>query len=917
MPYIKLLTALAGLALLTACGGGTAETPDTAGGNATDCKTNAFHADCNADAPAIELRQSMCLADDSADSTCGVVITGACTANPFRTETACMADTYNPQRQTACESGMPNRGETACEPTIARICTNGDIFDDFCTGLTGIDTMRASICQTHGTDPTDGHSTCATILIPLCVIADPFAHAGCDSVVGINAGVRKTFCETPANAWNPKCMDTTHGAVNATRITACQMFGTGMGGDDSCATSLASACTITNPFIHEGCDDVAGIDAGLRTMFCEMPANAWNPKCMDTMHGAVTATRVTACQMFGTGMGGDDSCATSLATVCNDIANPFIHEGCDDVVGIDAGVRTMYCEMEANAWNPKCMDGMHGTVASFRTIACLDSPFNDLADPLCAMDTGAETACGLNPFDSANPGCRNLDDYKNIVGTYCTTINPSADECRVKTSAWVESFGEGKAPPARLDNTNRKSEFLAGLATGLDTTGATPNGIPNGANLTLTLDSARYNGEPLGGAGDEKDGYGLFYDNTDDSNNRVYYAGILADTDLGAPLTQTTGSVTWYGQIQIIRDGALDTTSAHNFELEITFGGTNGVAGSIEGEDVERVLSGFTYQYRLAGTYDAGGVITGTVTHESFTGADTGQLSRATPNGILTGLIGEQGAVGVFLAADAGSTKDNIINTENANGRYVGGFVVAPAPPPPNACIALTTCVDTGDLPTYETKPNEETLNRFLTAGNTGLNMTDIQFENSATRIISTDIPPFTGRRGGEGRNPDGFAYFVTTNAGEVTTEISYAGILATTNLGAPLPSTTASAVWEGHFSLGAETNIATNYYVNFSTGRFGFSNAGGDGFGTFEHDNINGIYTMNAHFGSHASANGYSAGRMGGTLAISGVGSAFHPDITGLIGEEGVVGIFTKVGSASASVGGFTATNPAYTPPE
>ena len=42
MPYIKLLTALAGLALLTACGGAAAPADKTGGDTTTDCETNAF-----------------------------------------------------------------------------------------------------------------------------------------------------------------------------------------------------------------------------------------------------------------------------------------------------------------------------------------------------------------------------------------------------------------------------------------------------------------------------------------------------------------------------------------------------------------------------------------------------------------------------------------------------------------------------------------------------------------------------------------------------------------------------------------------------------------------------------------------------------------------------------------------------------
>ena len=222
-------------------------------------------------------------------------------------------------------------------------------------------------------------------------------------------------------------------------------------------------------------------------------------------------------------------------------------------------------------------------------------------------------------------------------------------------------------------------------------------------------------------------------------------------------------------------------------------------------------------------------------------------------------------------------------------------------------------CVNTGDLPTtYPTKPNEVTGSGLLTATNTGLNTieADIQFEGFAERTIS--IPHFTGRRGGaDSTNPDGFAYFATTN-GNAGSIFGYAGILATTNLGAPLPNTTANAVWAGHFSVATSTNVAVNFDVDFDNGEFGFSSANG----TVRIDNT--TYTMNAVFGSHTDASGYSAGRMGGILSVVDVGlNPVTVPITGLIGEEGAVGVFVAEGVRNSYLGGFTATNPDYITPE
>ena len=256
---------------------------------------------------------------------------------------------------------------------------------------------------------------------------------------------------------------------------------------------------------------------------------------------ARTAARDAACLADKTAdmghAGSDTRCGMRAGVIAAcPVTDPFADVGCDNVADIDSGFRTTYCEMSANAWNPKCMDGTHGTVASFRTIACLESPVNDLANPLCATDTGAEGACGLNPFDSANPGCANLMRFQEIVVNFCG-MNQSNSKCGVKTSAWVRSFGEGKAPPARLDSSvtaaDRQREFLLGGTAGLDETGTVQVTIPDNQKFTLTLDSARYNGEALGGDGDASDGVAAFFD-TVDTGIDVYYAGDFAEYRFGA-----------------------------------------------------------------------------------------------------------------------------------------------------------------------------------------------------------------------------------------------------------------------------------------------------------------------------------------------------------------------------------------------
>ncbi len=638
-----------------------------------------------------------------------------------------MHGTVTSTRMTACEmfgtdTGMG--GDDSCKTSLASSCTITNPFihegcDDvvgidagvrkiFCEtpatawnpkcmdGMHGtVDATRVTACEMFGTDTgMGGDDSCKTSLASSCTITNPFIHEGCDDVVGIDSGVRKTFCETPANAWNSKCMDTTHGAVNATRMTACEMFGTGMGGDDSCATSLISVCLIANPFIHEGCDDVVGIDAGLRKTFCETPANAWNPKCMETTHGAVTTTRVTACQMFGTDTGGDNSCATSLAVVCNDIANPFIHAGCDDVAGIDAGVRTMYCQTLATAWNPKCMDTRHGTVTATRGDACLKfgTDTNAGGHASCVGNTLAESSCRMNPFDLANQGCAILTKFEMIVRTYCKASHVTG--CPTAThAAWAASFPENAPLLASNLAPTAGNKFLEGLETGLNTTDL--SGLEaDGFNFQ----TASYNDVFFGGSPTE----GVAFQHGRIGGTRYFYAGLLSGTDLGPPLTEAVTNAMWYGRIVILQRKAWYLTPAGkifgDIDLTVNYDGNN-----------NGTISGVYGEYTVNGTFDSKGIMGGNVTRSKidtyrrliFGENDSAQKVTSPPYsftrrivGPLTGLIGKTEAVGVFIGEDF-TNYDDMPGKMDANGNnfkhfatisgtragFAGGFIARSTQP--------------------------------------------------------------------------------------------------------------------------------------------------------------------------------------------------------------------------------------------
>ncbi len=842
MTYIKLLTVLTGLALLTACGGAAPPNNtdnDKTGGTAVSCDTNPFGSTCLADTNLnprrveivsdcrtdkmgelctdaiefvceqnyrdpicvgtakydnlIQMEETTCLTNNSKEFCDNQARITTCDASPFPDN--CIEPKYVMQRRIECES-LKNKSQ--CMATEELICgMNGDVFDPFCNGITNYVSVRETTCQTHGTDPDDGDSSCATILIPLCVIADPFAHAGCDNVEGINANIRTPYCQTPANAWKPKCMDGMHGAVTATRVTACQMFGTGMGGDNSCATSLASSCTITDPFAYTGCKDVAGI----------------------------------------------------------------------------AGVRMMYCEDSATAWDEECMDGIHGTVVSFRTIACLESPFNDPANPLCLTDSFTEAACRMNPFASANPGCANLTDYKNIVKTYCATNDVVACP-NVTTADWLASFEGAEALPT-TPNTTPTNEFLAITATTAST--LTAELVPT----TLFITGSTTNGA-------------AFF-----TENGAYYAGVLAGTDLGTPITETITSAIWTGKINAVTNDARVGLVGTDFNLVINFnGGTRTVNAMVH--------VGFAPRYfSIDGTFDEKGVIEGTVTYGETTGTGDNiafDVDHATYSpGNLTGIIGVDGAVGAFYNDNA--------NPAAGGGalKYSGGFVVLPPRLVANYADWLGSF---SPAPPATLTAGE---NQFLAGGTAGLSTSGAT--NATPDSLTIASARYEGEKlGGTGNINDGVAFFYdTVSSGNYN---YYAGLLSDTNLGALItrPAGT-TAKWRGQLKAfrdagtiatdDTEATDNTGFVLDITfTGNTGSIESYAEvGTGIYYH--LDGTYN----------AQGVISGTVERGIFIftgetlTGFGTSSDGILTGLIGEQGAVGVFIADDDADpAYVGGFVA---------
>ena len=277
----------------------------------------------------------------------------------------------------------------------------------------------------------------------------------------------------------------------------------------------------------------------------------------------------------------------------------------------------------------------------------------------------------------------------------------------------------------------------------------------------------------------------------------------------------------------------------------------------------------------------------------------------------LQGLIGAEGAVGVFRTLASRFT--------------FGGFIAAPTSPDP--CIALGNC------PAVEFADWEASFG--TNAGNEDETLQESGFENESSgndnyikvtitgQIVSgTDGEqslPLNVLRLNDTVNQEGYESGVSYafNMPEFNDQ-GYAGLLPTTNLGAPLTDNTKNTIWTGklggRYSGGEGAIPPGDFSLQVTYGVSRFFEAGSVGtITTLDGDGDPGFTSV----GSNAiKVNGdfNAAGVMWGSFAL-GDEANNNASFSGLIGEKGAVGVF-KGSSTTASrtgyVGGFAVAPPA-----
>ena len=609
------------------------------------------------------------------------------------------------------------------------------------------------------------------------------------------------------------------------------------------------------------------------------------------------------------GNANDESCG-SANELYSCINNPFSSD-CDERFSQHyeqtRANRVAFCRTAGNAGNALC------TVEATFAHICTNHPF----DAQCLGDSNytplRRIACTDDPFAPRCAGAR----YNGLRVIFCDrAVNANNPSCpaqvlsdttpnRVTTTDWLEGFDDEL--PSQPDANNLESGFLEATADDLNsgTLGNSPyyRHTRSGVIMyNLNFDTASYDGKYLNG--DARDGVAFFEGNPYQGAGSFAYAGILAGTDLGAPLNQT-GRATWHGSINETSWYSKNT----DFSLDIEFNGTAG--GTIEGFAASPYNGSReeNYYLRLRGSFDSNGVITGTTNKGRFTDDNPdlprpGKYSGRILFGTLTGLIGEEGAVGAFV-----------------QGSYAGGFVVRPSAafdsPEPLVNNARVTTADwlnsfneappvrrripAGSIGSYNPAKNH-----FVKASKTGLSLQN--YDRTSYKAVTFANAIFDGKAVG-GDAADGFA--LSSNPSHYTTH--HAGILSGTDLGSPLTQTQGSAAWEGRmivFGAWAGSAVFTDFvlHINFGAGSqvgtvTGQVKTTGPGDADYKYRvdgdfNEAGVIKGTAEYGNfnYEDTKIPRYWRKPGTL-------------TGLIGEEGAVGVFISDRTGYAGyVGGFIA---------
>ncbi|MCA8834016.1 MAG: hypothetical protein K8953_02925, partial [Proteobacteria bacterium] len=375
-------------------------------------------------------------------------------------------------------------------------------------------------------------------------------------------------------------------------------------------------------------------------------------------------------------------------------------------------------------------------------------------------------------------------------------------------------------PELNPNNSPPQNQFLQTTANVISRTGTN---APPQAIQTLNLSTATFDGVALGGEGD--DGVAFFQGQINSTNYN--YAGVFESTDLGRPPTNTAGTTAvWNGSF----DHIFNST---DFALTITFD-TNG--GTLDAfVNAGHIGTFATRNFKFDNVrFDTRGLITGDVIYGTFAYNNPFATPSATIPSTLRGLIGEQGAVGVFVGevghdisgafvAHPTATFDpNKVNFADWGGVYGT----------PKATVINQD--NTGTLPLLNGVAGFDTTTsggHFFIQGLATSNVKGFNLAGTNLAAFATHQQTVGGVLLLEAGSPSGIA------RGETVGGRYYAGLLPSTTLGAPITDPNTSAIWNAKLIGGYNQNVYPNFnfkmqvIFNGSTGTINSGTMSGQSF--------------------------------------------------------------------------------------
>ena len=416
-----------------------------------------------------------------------------------------------------------------------------------------------------------------------------------------------------------------------------------------------------------------------------------------------------------------------------------------------------------------------------------------------------------------------------------------------------------------------QNQFLQADEDSISTEGTTA--VPNDVQ-TLNLLTATFDGLPLDW--EAADGVAFFQGQINGASYN--YAGIFSGTDLGAPITDTAGTkAIWYGSFNHTLNPSKD------FALTVIF---NKIGGTLDAF-VRAGVANDSFIFDDV-RFDTRGLITGEVLYVTFSHNDP-TATPTTQTATLRGLIGPQGAVGVFVGEEVNNIAGGFVahptaklDSDKINFADWGGVDGDPKTTVINKDNTGTDPLLYGVASVVNDGPAGNFIHGLATVDGKGFNFVGTPFA-SAT-VIGDVLYMGTDRTSGVAFSRVSGKY--------------YAGLLPTTDLGVPIIAKNLSVIWDAQFTLNSNGGAFVN--SNFKM-RVTFNGNGG---------------TINSGRYSGRSFEDWgvplSSSPSSGTIEIQGkfgrdgvlYGTVGNGTLTGLIGANGAVGAF--VGATLA--GGFVA---------